>query len=146
MLVKCHAVEKESSCYLLRHVDQLLSNVCMLRVGSIQLEVEAAALRVEGQLQAQPHDSHTLLQTLHTHPSTLNTPPCYALSCKRNRKHLTDRRTDGRTDRQTDKLAGRQADRQTDRQAGRLTDRQTGTQTDRQTDRERETEGKMRGR
>ena len=86
----------------------------MLRVGSIQLEVEAAAPRVEGQLQAQPHHSHTLLQTLHTHPSTLATPRFCVLTDR-----LTDRLTDWQTERWKDRQAGRQADRQTGRQARR---------------------------
>ena len=73
----------ESSWDLLSHVDQLLGDVGMLRVGSIQLEVEAAAPRVEGQLQAQPHHSYTLLQTLHTPPLTLTTLPSYDLSCNK---------------------------------------------------------------
>lgn len=88
----------------------------MLRVGSVELEVEAAAPRVKGQLQAQPHDSYTLLQTLHTHPLPLPTPSTYALSCKRQRTWgcLPDGWTDG--------LAGRQAGRQTHRRRDRQTD------------------------
>ena len=39
-----------ASCYLLGHVNQFLGNICMLGVGSVELEVEAAAPRVEGQL------------------------------------------------------------------------------------------------
>ena len=46
---------------LLCHVNKLLGDLCMLRVGYIQLEVQAAALRVECQPQAQPHHGLTLL-------------------------------------------------------------------------------------
>ena len=65
--------------YLLCNVHQLAGNLSVLRIGTVELEVQTAAARVESQSQPQPDKGQTLLQALHVTTPSMTCQTCQGL-------------------------------------------------------------------